>query len=477
MFDRDGEWADLQRFVDDDTRLGVVWGPRRAGKSTLVAALTESRNGIYYEAVRQDPALSWAEIGSLIGARQGLPAVRFDDWDQVITALITSPDCPITAIDEFGYLCESSPELPSIIQRVIDRTRRSRSRSRTGRLLLCGSAVTQLSHLLDRDQPLFGRAQLALVVDSFDFRDAARYWGIADQPRLALAVHAVVGGLPGYRDILGDAPSGRAGFDRWIEQSVLAASSPLLEEDSLVFQASGLDANIYRSILTAVAGGEQTPTHISSRIGRNVSSLARPVENLVQAGLLHRVVDPLRSRRSRYELADPFLSFYHAVIRPNRTRLRRRQQRAVWAESETTWRARLLGPHFERLARVTVERHGDELGLGAVAVVGSTTVADPASRTNHEIDVLALSSDGRIVAIGEAKHTSERRGLSDVARLDRIKALLPAERAGDCKLMLFAANGVHAAVAAAGSARDDLEIIDLSRLYGNESTNAAPGRR
>ena len=51
--------------------------------------------------------------------------------------------------------------------------------------------------------------------------------------------------------------------------------------DSLVLQAAGLEANVYRSILTAVAGGEQTPTHIALRTGRHASSLARPIENLV----------------------------------------------------------------------------------------------------------------------------------------------------------------------------------------------------
>lgn len=94
--------------------------------------------------------------------------------------------------------------------------------------------MARLSHLLDRDNPLFGRAQLALVVDAFDFRAAANYWDIARWPPLAVAVHAIVGGLPGYRDIVGEAPSSPAGFDDWVRDSILASSSPLLEEDSLV---------------------------------------------------------------------------------------------------------------------------------------------------------------------------------------------------------------------------------------------------
>jgi uncharacterized protein len=480
LFDRASEWDDLARFVASASRLGVVWGPRRAGKSTLLASLADEVGGLYYEAVRQDPALSRAELGRLIGHRLGVAALRFEHWDEAIETLLALPECPVVVLDEFGYLCEASPELPSSLQRAVDSTRSISGRAsraghagradRMGRLIVCGSAISQLSHLLDRDQPLFGRAQLAMVVDAFDFRSAAGYWGVVDRPGLAFPLHATLGGLPGYRDVVVDGPISSARFDRWIESRVLSAASPLLEEDGLVLQASGLDANVYRSILTAVARGDRTPTGIGSRTGRSASSLARPVESLVGAGMLHRVVDPLRSRRSRYELADPFLVFHDAIIRPHRTRLRRRQEPAVWAESAETWRSQVLGPHFERLCREATRWHHTDFGLDGVETVGASLVADPASRTNLEIDVMATGPGGHIVAIGEAKHTHARRGVADLARLDRIKDLLPADRSEGCRLLIFAAHGADRELTRVAASRPDVELVDLARLYGRART-------
>ena len=236
-----------------------------------------------------------------------------------------------------------------------------------------------------------------------------------------------------------------------------------------MLQASGLDANVYRSILTTVARGDRTPTGIASRTGRSASSLARPVENLVQAGLLQRVVDPLRSRRSRYELADPFLVFHDAIIRPHRTRLRRRQAAQVWSESADTWRSRILGPHFERLCRETTLWHHTDFGLDRVETVGASLVADPASRTNLEIDVTATGPANQIVAVGEAKYTNAKRGLADLARLDRIRSLLPLDRSATCRLLLFAAQGADRALAHAAASRSDVELIDLRRLYGQNA--------
>jgi uncharacterized protein len=468
IFDRGGEWRELTAFINEPSRLGVVWGPRRAGKSVLLSALAEAAGGLYIEAVRQDPALSLADIGRVVGARVGVGTVRYATWSEAFDGLLSLPNCPIVVLDEFGYLCEASPELPSIIQRAIDRSRRGKlaTSKPTGRLVLCGSAVAQISHLLDRDQPLFGRAQLAQVVDAFDFRTSAGYWGLAKVPKLAVLVHAVLGGLPGYRDVVIEGPKSLADFDEWITSRVLTPASPLLEEDTLVLQSSGLSANVYRSILTAVARGDRTPTGISSRTGRPATALARPIERLTEAGLLVQVSDPVRARRSRYELADPFISFHDAIIRPNRTRIRRRQQHDVWSENQATWNSQIVGPHFERLCREATLTYGSEFGLSSVASVGATSIADAKARRSHEVDLVATRTGGDIMAIGEAKHTTTARSPADLERLEHIRGLLPTPAGRRSRLLLFSDNGFERNLVRLASSRTDVELIDVDRLYG-----------
>ncbi len=468
IFDRVDEWSELSTFLAEPSRLGVIWGPRRAGKSVLLAALAEATGGLYFEAVRQDPALTLADIGRVVGGRMGVGTVRYTTWSEAIEGLLSLPNCPVAVLDEFGYLCEASPELPSIIQREIDRGRRAKQTraNPAPRLVLCGSAVAQISHLLDRDQPLFGRAQLAQVVEGFDFRTAAAYWGLAKDPALAVLLHAALGGLPGYRDVVTDGPSSLGNFDEWMTSRVLTPASPLLEEDTLVLQASGLSANVYRSILTAVARGDRTPTGISSRTGRPASALARPIERLTEAGLLIQVPDPVRARRSRYELADPFISFHDAIIRPNRTRIRRRQQHIVWSESDATWNSQIVGPHFERLCREATLIYGTEFGLASTVSVGATSIADAKRRRSHELDLVATGPSGRISAIGEAKHSTTARGPADLERLEHIRGLLPAEADQKCRLLLFSASGFERNLFRAASARTDVELIDVDRLYG-----------
>lgn len=83
------------------------------------------------------------------------------------------------------------------------------------RLLLSGSSLPVMHRLFSAASPLRGLADPELTLRPLDFRRAARCSGIHD-PRLALLVHAVVGGTPAYRRSVGDdAP--RAPCDRSVD--------------------------------------------------------------------------------------------------------------------------------------------------------------------------------------------------------------------------------------------------------------------
>lgn len=103
----------------------------------------------------------------------------------------------------------------------------------------------------------------------------------------------------------------------------------------------------------------------------------------------------------RYELADPHLRFWLAIVSPARSRLQAGAAGDVWhAVGETTWPSQVLGPRWEAMARAHLARpEGTE--LGPVDVVGATSVADRADRVRHEVDLVAVRG-GLVVAGGGA---------------------------------------------------------------------------
>ena len=88
----------------------------------------------------------------------------------------------------------------------------------------------------------------------------------------------------------------------------------------------------------------------------------------------------------------------------------------------------VLGPHFEELAREFTFRFADRSTTGGdAATVGAAVINDAMARARHELDVVVLGRDRRgstpVLAIGEAKHTNQRRTIGDLQRLERIRQL------------------------------------------------------
>jgi AAA+ ATPase superfamily predicted ATPase len=481
VFDRDFEWSALSRFICDEqpgATLGVVTGRRRQGKTFLLEAACEAAQGFYFGATEAADAESLRLVAAGLDAWLS-PAspFHFADWTEAVSVLLTlGAELPVpVVIDEFPYLVKANPELPSIIQQALRPFGRARTASRT-RLLLCGSALTFMSSLLSGSAPLRGRAGLELLIRPLDYRTAADFWNISD-PRLAIQVHSIVGGTPAYRREFArnDSPESLGDFDAWVIRTILNPETPLFREGRylLAEEPDLRDSALYHSVLAAVADGNVTRGGIADYLARKASDIAHPINVLEDSGLLVREPDAFRDNRSAYRIAEPLVTFYHAIMRPVWAQLERPgSAQRVWQASQHRFASRVLGPHFEQTCREWVLNHADHDVLGGLpAKVASGTVHDPANRTTHEVDVAVIGvADGRapLLCIGEAKWNIKM-GKRHVERLAGIRDLLRSSTrydTADTRLLCFSAAGFTDELRVLAEGRDDIHLIDAGTLYG-----------
>lgn len=477
VFDRTYEWDDLTHFTTDPSpglRIGVVRGRRRHGKSFLLEHLCTVVHGTYTLALRQSRKMALDRFGESLSRALGFNVGRFDDWvtalDTAVDALVRSSPgrVPLLVIDEFPYLADQSPELPSALQALYDQ-RGPATGHPPFRLILCGSAISVMSTLLAGNQALRGRAVLDMRIGPFAYRDAAQYWGT--DPETALFVDAVLGGAPGYRDLIGGPPE-PGGHYEWLAGSVLNPSHILFAEpDYLLAEDPKIgDRTIYHAIWEAVSAGAATPTQIGGLVGMDAKSLTYHLNIMRDAGFLRHEQDLLRQRKPVITVADPIVRFHNLVVRPNLLDLEMRHTREVWERAQATFASKVLGPHFEELAREWTRRHARERGLDDIGQVGTTEVACREHR-GHEVDVIAIdrssiarNRNAKITLLGEAKATDRLRTTADVQRLEHIRDLL----AGlgwdveDAQLALFSRSGFAPGLS---SAPDRLHLIDLAAMY------------
>ncbi|KFF94963.1 ATPase [Streptomyces scabiei] len=490
VFDRAAEWSGLTAFAGrplPHAMLGIVSGRRRMGKTYLLRALVEERGGFYFGATAGTGAESLRQFSAALADHVRSPVpFSFATWDDAVSYLFglatperggvgpssTSGAPFLVVIDEFPYLAKVAPELPSLIQREIDRYQVERS---TMRLLLCGSAMSVMGGLLASTAPLRGRAQLELVVRPFGYRAASDFWGVAADPALAARLHAVLGGTPAYRRqfLADDVPTSLGDFDDWICRTVLSPFSPLFREARylLAEEADIRDTALYHSVLAAVAQGNTTRGGIAGYIGRKSVDISHPLNVLEDSHLLAREADIFRAGKSQYRITEPLINFYEAVMRPSWARLESGQAADVWAGSAERFAAQVAGPHFEGMCREYVLGPGRSLLRTSLGEVGGGVVSDPKARRQIQVDVAAVEqgsggSRPAVALLGEAKWGTVM-GVAHLERLRQARELLTGRGMDTqgCRLACFSAAGFSDALRKEAE-QEGVVLVGLEELYG-----------
>ncbi len=486
LLDRDREWVLLNEFLADpalELRLAVVSGRRRSGKSFLLEALTEAHGGLFLSAVQEEGRIParrrfTESIAAHAGIRPG--AMNLDDWRDILTAALNvvarAPGAPLVVIDELPYLLQHSPEISGFLQLIYDQSQTGKAPG--GRIILCGSAMSVMSELLSGTKPLRGRAVLDLRLGPFDYRTSRAHWQI-ESPAVALQVDAVLGGAPGYRPLAaGPAPQIDEDFGGWVQRTLLdpgralysrAEAEFLLREDPRITHHT-----MYYDILSAVARGASSPAKVGALLERDRSAMVAPLEALESTGYLRKEQDLLKARHPVISVADPVIRFNQLITLPMADLADRGRAQQIWETSLPTYHSKILGPHFEEIAREWARSFAtDETDLD-LGTVGPAEISDPRTRSKHEVDVLALAPGERprsprstIALIGEAKATIQPRGVKELERLERIQSLLANQghQASNATLTLFSLHGFHPDLLHVAARRRDVLLIDVGALY------------
>jgi AAA+ ATPase superfamily predicted ATPase len=190
----------------------------------------------------------------------GMEAVRYPDWASLLERWWRdAPEGTVLALDEFPYLAKASPELPSVLQRLIDQ-----NRSRRLHLVLCGSSQRMMQGLvLDASAPLYGRAREVIEVKPL----GASWLGVGlslSRPSRILEAFAIWGGVPRYWDLAG----GRRSTWESVEELVLDPMGVLHNEPRRLLMDDMRDTAQASSILSLVGAGCSRMSEIAGEAGQ-----------------------------------------------------------------------------------------------------------------------------------------------------------------------------------------------------------------
>ncbi len=398
-----------------------IWGRRRVGKSELILRFTRERPALYLVGKTAPAALQLAEFlreAARLLDEPLLAELPRDDWKRALGEVVKrwrGPEKLVIALDEFQWLVQASPELPSVIQELWDR---EWQKSGKIMLILCGSFVGFMEReVLGKKSPLFGRRSAQIHLGPFGYREAAEFfpgWSRLERTR----AYFVTGGVPMYL---------RA-FDthRSVEQNiadvVLDAFGVLHHEPDFLLREELREVESYYAVLLSVAEGLGTAPEIAKRSGLPERSLHYYLNQLVELGYLARrypvTGKPPAPRHVRVRLEDALLRFWFRFVFPNLSRVGRSSSRDALRQIVLPELDAYFGECFERLCREALPFLYAREGVSAEYEVGQYW------DKQVQIDVVGYRRDGW-TDIGECKWGSVRSERALVAELETKVARYP----------------------------------------------------
>ena len=416
FMNRAREIAKLKRVLgSSDPSLVVIYGRRRCGKSTLLQHVAK-KSDIYYLADEQETPLQIQGLSVEIGrTTPGFEEVNYPSWEVLLSALQRQAKKGTTLIlDEFPYLVQKTPELPSIIQKLIDQQQNKTN------IIICGSSQRMMQGLvLDGSAPLYGRAAEIIKIRPLEpgwIKEALTHNDIE-----AVEAYSVWGGVPRYWELAKTYQN----QEKACKELVLDRDGVLHGEPMRLLLDDMRGASQPHSLLSLIANGSHRLSEIAGRLEKPATSLTRPLANLIDLGYIRREhpfgESPRSTKKSIYRLEDPFLLFWYRIVLPNHSLLEQDLVDAVYADS------------LNRLKAQTAEIW-EEMARKSTAHLNIANIRwKPAQRwwgngrdgKNMEIDAIAESLDNRFLLFGEVKWEEKSDIKATISKLKKSIANFP----------------------------------------------------
>ena len=418
--DRIEETARLRDALSrEKSSLVVVYGRRRLGKSTLIKRVLSDRD-VYFLADRSEGQHQRTLLAKVIAqVFSDFDKLTYPDWESMFRAVNYRADKRFTlCLDEFPYLVEQSPELPSVLQKIVDEKQLKYN------LVLCGSSQNMMYGLfLDSTAPLYGRADEIMRLAPICLPYIQEALGL--DATAAIEEYSVWGGVPRYWELR----ESRNSLDDALWHNILSVNGALYEEPIKLFQDDVKDIVKTSTIMSYIGTGANRLSEIAGRCDEPATNLSRPLKKLIDLGFLEKDVpfgiDEKNAKKSLYKIADPFMAFYYQFVVPNRSFIELNRRLPI-DQALNTHFSEYVSMQWEKMCRDAVTGNLVNGVVYGKAKRWWGSVLNEAKKAEQvEFDVVAESIDKKYLLVGECKWTTQENGKQLTAELLRKAKLLP----------------------------------------------------
>ncbi len=436
-----------------------VYGRRRVGKTELILRFTEDKPSVFYLGKQATTEYQVGEFLEIAAEKLNEPLlaqlgeVGWKKALQLVVERTPKGEKLVIVLDEYQWITETSPELPSILQELWDL---DWSRSGKVMLILCGSYIGFMEReVLGSKSPLYGRRTGQIQLQPFGFRDAAKFhpnYSRADQAR----VWSLCGGIPYYLQQYDD----RKSVAMNVRENFLTPHAALFRESDFLLREELREVETYHGILMTLSTGALSAADLARKSSISSASIQYYLKTLMELGYIGKSY-PLSGKKPtarsvRYLITDPLLRFWFRFGFRNLSRIVSVRPAAAYDKVVAPHIEAYYGERFEKLCHEAISEIYLSDDVAASHEVGEYWDKDV------QIDLLSLRDD-EFIDVGECKWGTVRSWPAAVKEAKAKAAAFPNPLGRTLAPWLFTRLKPKAGVI------DGVRCVGVDELYGPRS--------
>jgi hypothetical protein len=404
----------------------AIIGRRRVGKTELVRQhLKGVERGLYFFVERRSSQALLTEFSENL--RRSVPyAPIFSDWrDFFIFLFAEAQRSPIVVVfDEFQNFLSVEPSIYSILQGIWDEWHRISKIH----LIVIGSVVGLMKRVFqDAKEPLYGRLTQEISIAPLPLETVfqiCRDLGFTSTEDI-LTLYGIFGGMPRYYEIIESMGLGGKPVKEVLQKALFSSFAPFRNEvHQIILSEFGGNSHTYITILEAIAAGKTRLSEIAGPVGIPATSLSKYMRELSDIfQIIRREVPvtekPWRSKKSRYKIQEPFLTFWMRFIY-RQLSVYEAGNYQYFLDKLETYLSEFMGFAFEEIVKELLQT----LNLQGKAPISFHRIGRWWNR-QREIDLIALNRDTGDALFVECKWTSNEVDIDVLHELKRKSECVP----------------------------------------------------
>lgn len=389
-----------EKWLEESAQLIIIYGKRRVGKTEISIQFAKDKPHLYFLCERISERKQLSKFTVAVGEYfkdEFLPSEGFKDWETAFKYISNKKEKLVIIIDEFPYLVETDPAIPSTFQKAWDLYLKN---SRVC-LILSGSSISMMEETaLFYKSPLYGRRTGQFLIKPFRFKEAKDVFPGKSFEEI-LSIYSIVGGTPLYLNKFCNKD-----YLDVVKEEILKKGQPLYEEVEFLLREELREPRNYFVILEALSLGKHKLSEIINETGFDKSTVSRYVSILDSLQITRKETPvteklPEKSRNGIYMIDDNFFNFWFRFVFRNRALLEENRITEVILKIREVMPA-LLAKNYERIS--------GEILLEAILAKKVLSEFETYGRwwdKNEEIDLVAINNQTNEILFGEVKWSNK----------------------------------------------------------------------